>query len=272
MDLYLFPQTKFWCRLCSNFLTTAATKAGEHHTWMKQKTTFTEDPCNTTHLPLRQTPPPERRAGSPRWCCSSSWRSGSVEISLALKKSRRDVSHAACFHVFFELSSSSSFSPINQSSVWVYSRVSSNSVSEALLTVLKVLLALQREEKEELSAWESAFTVRAKYAAETIMTMDDKLCLKGEKNSIAVLRAERRADSRPVQTGYHPTMHGFFKDTAADRCVSASPDCDVQRDWLAVRFLFRQKVFSAQQYWKKKKKRFFIEPLATLKCHQRRQQ
>lgn len=107
----------------------------------------------TTHLPLQQTPPPERRAGSPRWCCSSSWRSGSVEISLALKKTRRDVSHAACFHVFFELSWSSSFSPINQSSVWVYSRVSSNSVSEALLTVLKVLLALQREEKEELSAW-----------------------------------------------------------------------------------------------------------------------
>lgn len=126
----------------------------EHHTWMKQKkTTFTEDPCNTTHLPLRQTPPPEPRAGSPRWCCSSSWRSGSVEISLALKKTRRDVSHAACFHVFFELSWSSSFSPINQSSAWVYSRVSSNSVSEALLTVLKVLLALQREEKEELSAW-----------------------------------------------------------------------------------------------------------------------
>lgn len=39
-----------------------------------------------THLLLRQTPPLERRAGSRRWCCSSSWRSGSGGISSALPK------------------------------------------------------------------------------------------------------------------------------------------------------------------------------------------
>lgn len=68
----------------------------------------------------------------------------------------------------------------------------------------------------------------------------------GGGDSIAVLRAEQRADSRPVKNGHHPAVRGFFKGTAADRWVSTSADCNVTGSLFA--FFSEQKSFLAQQY------------------------
>lgn len=175
---------------------------------------------------------------------------------LQLCQNKRDV-WICCF----ELSRSRLFAQSIRD-LPVYSRVSSNSVSEALLTVLKVLLALQKEEnKEELKcvrAWEGAFTVRAKYAAGMIMTMGDEL--KGKRHSIAVLRAKRTAQCRPVWTGFNRTAHGFFKGTGADRCVSASSDCNVQRDLPAFFRFFSAKSSFQRSSQHSEKKHFFIGP------------